>query len=225
MTEGSGEMIELTVRVPAEKLLPALSAAVRALAGTEDRGEPAAENPAFREEVFRRLARETEKTFETAPGTVLEAMPWAAAGRKAPAPDSTDAAEQGAPEHRRDGAAARGDGPEESTAEDVPRRQTAALPEELAARAGTGEPVLPERAARSGADIPARRGIGTAGGRLSAPEPASYAAALPAPATGRQGGAPERAEERSGGPALSAEEMSRRWERDSRRYDGGFALY
>ena len=86
---------------------------------------------------------------------------------------------------------------------------------------------------------------GTAGRRLSAPEPASYAVERTLPAAERtlpaekgpaewESGSAAGPVERPAGPekesaergaGLSPKALSDRWERDSRRYDGGFTLY
>ena len=109
--------------------------------------------------------------------------------------------------------------------------------------------VSPERGLRGTAfgmaEAPVRWGSGTAGRRLSAPEPASYAVERPMPAAARpaertllagkgsaelESGTAERSAEpekeaAARGAELSPKALSDRWERDSRRYDGRFTLY
>ena len=95
-------------------------------------------------------------------------------------------------------------------------------PEEVFPKAALSERGL-QGTAFGAERLPARRGSGTAGRRLSAPEPASYAVELPVPAEKGVPAARGAAEER--GAELSPKALSDRWERDSRRYDGGFTLY
>lgn len=251
MTENRPEMAEIALRVPMETVRALLSAAAEALGSAErlhvpdfreeaDLRETAAENAGFREEVFRRLARASEEP----PLRRGEAVRSERRDRKRPAEGETAAtaetwAERQTPPPRsaltaaeeRAVAPAEWDGPEESTAEDVRRRRWTEEAEIRGReREGTAEPSLPEAVRREERTweepaAPPRRGLGAAGQRLSAPGPAFPAAEqMPSAA----GGAPA-AEYR---PAAAGEEteltpkaLSDRWERDSRRYDGGFTLY
>ena len=96
----------------------------------------------------------------------------------------------------------------------------------LAAKKAENWPVSSAASAENEAPLtPVRRVEAAVGSRLSAPEPASYAIELP-------GGQPSpwRDSERGEMPAeldgvLTPVSLAKRWERDSRRYDGGFPLY
>lgn len=239
------ETVRALLSAAAEALGGAERLSVPDFRGEADLRETAAENTGFREEVFRRLARASEEPplrrgeavrserrdrKRPAEGeTAVTAETWAE--RQTPPPRSAlTAAEEGAV------APAERDGPEESTAEDVHRRRrqrrrwTEKAEIRGREREGTAEPSLPEAVRREERTweepaAPPRRGLGTAGQRLSAPGPAFPAAEQMLSAAG---GAPA-AEYR---PAAAGEEteltpkaLSDRWERDSRRYDGGFTLY
>lgn len=212
-------MIEIALRVPQETVRALLSAAAEALMGAEGRAPTAAENEGFWEETFHRLSRAEETGAR-------EALSRAEDGPE----DGTAAARPRRLYPRRAGRQS-GEGAESPS------------PVETAFSAQGG--VLPERGLREAAfeaeEAPVRRGSGTAGRRLSAPEPASYAVERALPAAGRtlpaekgsvksESGTAERPAEAEKGAAergtgLSPKALSDRWERDSRRYDGGFTLY
>ncbi|MCI9513229.1 MAG: hypothetical protein HFF61_02695 [Oscillospiraceae bacterium] len=200
------EMIEIALRVPQETVRTLLSAAAEALTGAEGRAPIAAENGGFQEAAFRRLSRaEDEPEDGTASG------PRGPYSRRA---------------GRQSGEGAEGPSPVEPG---------------FSAQGG----VSPERGLRGAEEAPVRRGSGTAGRRLSAPEPASYAVERTLPAAERtlpaekgpaewESGSAAGPVERPAGPekesaergaGLSPKALSDRWERDSRRYDGGFTLY
>ena len=91
------------------------------------------------------------------------------------------------------------------------------------------EPSWPERmevipSAEPETTLPVRRAAGEVGSRLSAPEPASYAVELPGSGSLRRSVESQRAAELHGELPTPAS-LAQRWERDSRRYDGGFPLY
>lgn len=200
------EMIEIALRVPQETVRTLLSAAAEALTGAEGRAPIAAENGGFQEAAFRRLSRaEDEPEDGTASG------PRGPYSRRA---------------GRQSGEGAEGPSPVEPG---------------FSAQGG----VSPERGLRGAEEAPVRRGSGMAGRRLSAPEPASYAVERTLPAAERtlpaekgpaewESGSAAGPVERPAGPekesaergaGLSPKALSDRWERDSRRYDGGFTLY
>ena len=91
-----------------------------------------------------------------------------------------------------------------------------------AGEAGYG--AAPSSAGRAaGETAPARRVRAEVGRRLSVPEPASYGVELPAAAPAEGRGLP--VPEEKTGEKWEERRLERRWERDSRRYDGGFSLY
>ena len=200
------EMIEIALRVPQETVRTLLSAAAEALTGAEGRAPIAAENGGFQEAAFRRLSRAEDE------------------------PEDGTASGPRGPYSRRAGRQS-GEGPEGPS------------PVEPGFSAQGG--VSPERGLRGAEEAPVRRGSGTAGRRLSAPEPASYAVERTLPAAERtlpaekgpaewESGSAAGPVERPAGPekesaergaGLSPKALSDRWERDSRRYDGGFTLY
>lgn len=208
------EMIEIALRVPQETVRTLLSAAAEALTGAEGRAPIAAENGGFQEAAFRRLSR-AEETGAREPLSRAEDEPE----------DGTASGPRG-PYSRRAGrqSGERAEGPS---------------PVEPGFSAQGG--VSPERGLRGAEEAPVRRGSGTAGRRLSAPEPASYAVERTLPAAERTLPAEKGPAEWESGPAerpagpekesaergagLSPKALSDRWERDSRRYDGGFTLY
>ncbi len=183
------EMIEIALRVPQETVRTLLSAAAEALTGAEGQAPIAAENGGFQEAAFRRLSR-AEETGAREPLSRAEDEPEDGTASGPRGPYSRRAG-------RQSGEGAEGPSPVEPG---------------FSAQGG----VSPERGLRGAEEAPVRRGSGTAGRRLSAPEPASYAVERPA-------GSEKESAERGAG--LSPKALSDRWERDSRRYDGGFTLY
>ena len=212
------EMIEIALRVPQETVRTLLSAAAEALTGAEGRAPIAAENGGFQEAAFRRLSR-AEETGAREPLSRAEDEPEDGTASGPRGPYSRRAG-------RQSGEGAEGPSPVEPG---------------FSAQGG----VSPERGLRGAEEAPVRWGSGMAGRRLSAPEPASYAVertlpagerTLPAemgPAEWESGSAAGPVERPAGpekesaerGAGLSPKALSDRWERDSRRYDGGFTLY
>lgn len=212
------EMIEIALRVPRETVRTLLSAAAEALTGAEGRAPIAAENGGFQEAAFRRLSR-AEETGAREPLSRAEDEPEDGTASGPRGPYSRRAG-------RQSGEGAEGPSPVEPG---------------FSAQGG----VSPERGLRGAEEAPVRRGSGTAGRRLSAPEPASYAVERTLPAAERtlpaekgpaewESGSAAGPVERPAGPekesaergaGLSPKALSDRWERDSRRYDGGFTLY
>ena len=227
-------MVEIVFRLPPEALGQALQAAAEALRGTEG----AAENVAFQPEAFRRLlSRETAEVESGASAPPAADVPAAdraaepgtrpAAGRRGMRPPP-EAAERLPPEVLGQALRVAAEGPwaaEAETAGRSPALQTAAGEDRPGAehRAAGETPALsPPWRGRPGPALPVRRGTGTAAGPLSAPGPGAYAPALP----GSGASGPWRPAAAGGeGGGLPAEALSERWERDSRRYDGGFTLY
>lgn len=207
-------MIEIALRVPQETVRALLSAAAEALTGAEGRAPIAAENGGFQEAAFRRLSR-AEETGAREPLSRAEDEPEDGTASGPRGPYSRRAG-------RQSGEGAEGPSPVEPG---------------FSAQGG----VSPERGLRGAEEAPVRRGSGTAGRRLSAPEPASYAVERTLPAAERTLPAEKGPAEWESGPAerpagpekesaergagLSPKALSDRWERDSRRYDGGFTLY
>ena len=231
------EMVEIALRVPRETVRALLAAAAEALIGAEGRAPMAAENGEFQEETFGRLSRAEEIGAKARPGTAEERPSRAEDEREAGAAEDVPRKRGGGRSPRRgtkrqSGEGAEGPFPvEPAPPVDIPLKSLS--PKEVLPKA-----VLSERGLRGTAlgveEAPARRGSGTAGRRLSAPEPASYAVERPmplgkgpaekGPAELESGtAAPEK--EAARGAELSPKALSDRWERDSRRYDGGFTLY
>ena len=239
------EMVEIALRVPRETVRALLAAAAEALIGAEGR---APMNGEFQEETFGRLSRAEEIGAKARPGTAEERPSRAEDEREAGAAEDVPRKRGWGRSPRRgtkrqSGAGAEGPFPvEPAPPVDIPLKSLS--PKEVLPKA-----VLSERGLRGTAlgveEAPARRGSGTAGRRLSAPEPASYAVERPmplgkgpaekglaewpmpaekGPAELESGtAAPEK--EAARGAELSPKALSDRWERDSRRYDGGFTLY
>ncbi len=219
-------MIEIALRVPRETVRALLSAAAEALTGAEGQAPIAAENGGFQEETFGRLSRAEE------------------IGAREPLPRAEDEWEDGAAEEGPRGPYPRRTGRQSGEGAEDPSPMEPPLSVQGGLRG-----VSPERGLRGTAfgmaEAPARRGSGTAGRRLSAPEPASYAVERPMPAAARpaertllagkgsaelESGTAERSAEpekeaAARGAELSPKALSDRWERDSRRYDGRFTLY
>lgn len=242
------EMVEIALRVPRETVRALLAAAAEALIGAEGRAPMAAENGGFQEETFGRLSRAEEIGAKARPGTAEERPSRAEDEREAGAAEDVPRKQGWGRSPRRgtkrqSGEGAEGPFPvEPAPPVDIPLKSLS--PKEVLPKE-----VLSERGLRGTAlgveEAPARRGSGTAGRRLSAPEPASYAVERPmplgkgpaekglaewpmpaekGPAELESGtAAPEK--EAARGAELSPKALSDRWERDSRRYDGGFTLY
>ena len=241
-------MVEIALRVPRETVRALLAAAAEALIGAEGRAPMAAENGGFQEETFGRLSRAEEIGAKARPGTAEERPSWAEDEREAGAAEDVPRKRGWGRSPRRgtkrqSGEGAEGPFPvEPAPPVDIPLKSLS--PKEVLPKA-----VLSERGLRGTAlgveEAPARRGSGTAGRRLSAPEPASYAVERPMPAAARpaertllagkgsaelESGTAERSAEpekeaAARGAELSPKALSDRWERDSRRYDGRFTLY
>ena len=95
----------------------------------------------------------------------------------------------------------------------------------MQAEESSGETAEPRRSGSGGESAASiRRARAEVGAHFSAPEPASYSVELPGAAAGaRESGGLSRGEETGEKP--EARRLERQWERDSRRYDGGFSLY
>ena len=253
------EMVEIALRVPRETVRALLAAAAEALIGAEGRAPMAVENGGFQEETFGRLSRAEEIGAKARPGTAEERPSRAEDEREAGAAEDVPRKRGWGRSPRRgtkrqSGEGAEGPFPvEPAPPVDIPLKSLS--PKEVLPKE-----VLSERGLRGTAlgvlVSPARRGSGTAGRRLSAPEPASYAVERPMPlgkGPAEKGlaewpmpaekGPAERPMPAEKGPAelesgtaapekeaargaeLSPKALSDRWERDSRRYDGGFTLY
>ena len=216
------EMVEIALRVPRETVRALLAAAAEALIGAEGRAPMAAENGEFQEETFGRLSRAEEIGAKARPGTAEERPSRAEDEREAGAAEDVPRKRGWGRSPRRgtkrqSGEGAEGPFPvEPAPPVDIPLKSLS--PKEVLPKA-----VLSERGLRGTAlgveEAPARRGSGTAGRRLSAPEPAETGPAELESGTA----APEK--EAARGAELSPKALSDRWERDSRRYDGGFTLY
>ena len=207
-------MIEITFRVPPAVLRSLAGTAAEVLRGGETRMTGAEEtltvseeNGGFQEDVFRRLARDMEEHPETRRVSGGE--------QKRELPAETAEA-----------------GPEMSTEEETSQRRGERREELSGEREGAGDPSLPPPPRRESGGpeiqeaVTLRRGSGELGRWLSAPEPATYAVERSAEGS-RRGESREDAGEPAipGAETLTAEELSQRWERDSRRYDGDFTLY
>ena len=243
------EMVEIALRIPPEALRRALQAAAEAPAGGSRQPAAEEENGAFREDVFRRLSREPEERRGRA-----ETPSPVGSGPERPAAESgpeEGGAADSPPRRRRAASEDRGMPESRVEPEDWPEEEGRAAAEnrgaaegrrmmegrrETAERDGAGapgspDPVLPEPPRREErlageAEVPVRRGVGAALGRLSAPGPASYAAAgRPDPGTAAAVPEGDGGADGSREVPLTPEALSERWERDSRRYDGGFTLY